>query len=165
MSKTVVFALSPEIPNDGVAVAGDLDAGLKQRITDALLAYGETEEGSAVLTQDLSHHQVRPGRPRLPGHRPRGGRRRSSSSQRRRRGAPREPARPPAPERLTMIRFQHASVTYRGGVRALRDLTLDIPDGQFLVLVGLSGAGKSTLIRAINGLVPISGGVGARGRP
>ena len=57
-----------------------------------------------------------------------------------------------------MIRFQHASVTYRGGVRALRDLTLDIPDGQFLVLVGLSGAGKSTLIRAINGLVPISSG-------
>jgi phosphonate transport system substrate-binding protein len=50
MSNTVVFALSPEIPNDGVAVAGDLDAGLKQRIADALLAYGETEEGSAVLT-------------------------------------------------------------------------------------------------------------------
>lgn len=50
MSNTVVFALSPEIPNDGVAVAGDLDAGLKQQIADALLAYGETEEGSAVLT-------------------------------------------------------------------------------------------------------------------
>ncbi len=57
-----------------------------------------------------------------------------------------------------MIRFQHASVTYRGGVRALRELTLDIPDGQFLVLVGLSGAGKSTLIRAINGLVPVTCG-------
>lgn len=49
MSKTVVFALSPEIPNDGVAVAGDLDAGLKQQIKDALLAYGQTEEGSGVL--------------------------------------------------------------------------------------------------------------------
>jgi len=49
-SANVVFALSPEIPNDGVALAGDLDRALKQRITDALLAYGETEEGSAVLT-------------------------------------------------------------------------------------------------------------------
>jgi phosphonate transport system ATP-binding protein len=57
-----------------------------------------------------------------------------------------------------MIRFQAASVTYRGGVHALRDLTLDIPDGQFLVVVGLSGAGKSTLVRAINGLVPLTGG-------
>jgi phosphonate transport system substrate-binding protein len=49
MSKVVVFALSPEIPNDGVAVAGDLDAGLKQRIADALVAYGQTEDGSKVL--------------------------------------------------------------------------------------------------------------------
>src|SRR6476661_6093247 len=57
-----------------------------------------------------------------------------------------------------MLRFQHASLTYRGGVKALRDLTLDIPPGQFLVLVGLSGAGKSTLIRAINGLVPVTSG-------
>ncbi len=49
MSGTVVFALSPEIPNDGVALAGDLDGALKQKITDALLAYGQTEEGSKVL--------------------------------------------------------------------------------------------------------------------
>jgi phosphonate transport system ATP-binding protein len=53
-----------------------------------------------------------------------------------------------------MIRFENASVTYSGGVHALKDLTLEIPDGQMVVVVGLSGAGKSTLIRAINGLVP-----------
>jgi phosphonate transport system ATP-binding protein len=57
-----------------------------------------------------------------------------------------------------MIRFEHASVTYPGGVHALKDLTLEIPDGQMLVTVGLSGAGKSTLIRALNGLVPLTGG-------
>jgi phosphonate transport system ATP-binding protein len=57
-----------------------------------------------------------------------------------------------------MIRFQNASVTYPGGVHALRDVTLEIPDGEMLVVVGLSGAGKSTLIRAINGLVPLSAG-------
>ena len=57
-----------------------------------------------------------------------------------------------------MIRFSGASVTYPGGVHALRDLTLEIPQGQFVVVVGLSGAGKSTLIRAINGLVPLTSG-------
>ena len=57
-----------------------------------------------------------------------------------------------------MIRFENASVTYSGGVHALRDLSLEIPDGQMVVIVGLSGAGKSTLIRAINGLVPLTSG-------
>ena len=57
-----------------------------------------------------------------------------------------------------MIRFENASVTYPGGVHALKELTLDIPDGQMMVIVGLSGAGKSTLIRAINGLVPLTSG-------
>jgi phosphonate transport system ATP-binding protein len=57
-----------------------------------------------------------------------------------------------------MIRFEKASVVYPGGVQALKDLELEIPDGQMMVIVGLSGAGKSTLIRAINGLVPLTGG-------
>lgn len=57
-----------------------------------------------------------------------------------------------------MIRFEQASVTYPGGVQALKDVTLEIPDGQMVVIVGLSGAGKSTLIRAINGLVPLTSG-------
>lgn len=57
-----------------------------------------------------------------------------------------------------MIRFQNASVTYPGGVQALKDVTLDLPAGEFVVIVGLSGAGKSTLIRAVNGLVPLSEG-------
>ena len=36
----------------------------------------------------------------------------------------------------------------------LRDLTLDVPPGEFLLVVGESGAGKSTLLRVLNGLVP-----------
>jgi len=57
-----------------------------------------------------------------------------------------------------MINFENASVTYPGGVHALRHVTLEIPAGQLMVIVGLSGAGKSTLIRAINGLVPLTDG-------
>jgi phosphonate transport system ATP-binding protein len=57
-----------------------------------------------------------------------------------------------------MIRFEQASVTYPGGVIAMKDLDLEIGEGEFVVIVGLSGAGKSTLIRAINGLVPLTSG-------
>lgn len=57
-----------------------------------------------------------------------------------------------------MITFSDASVTYPGGVRALQHVDLEIGDGEMIVIVGLSGAGKSTLIRAINGLVPLTGG-------
>ncbi len=45
----VVFAYGPEIPNDGVAVSGDLSDGLKGRIKQALLDYAATEEGANVL--------------------------------------------------------------------------------------------------------------------
>ena len=39
-----------------------------------------------------------------------------------------------------------------GAVQAVRGVDLDIPDGEFTVLVGPSGCGKSTLLRAIAGL-------------
>jgi len=48
-SKVVVFALSPEIPNDGWAVAGSLPQTLKDAITQALLDYAKTDAGKAVL--------------------------------------------------------------------------------------------------------------------
>jgi len=57
-----------------------------------------------------------------------------------------------------VIEFRDVSVTYRGGVRALRNVDLSIDDGEFVVVVGLSGAGKSTLLRALNGLVPATEG-------
>jgi phosphonate transport system substrate-binding protein len=45
----VVFAYGPEIPNDGIAVSGDLSDGLRDRIKQALLDFAATEEGAAVL--------------------------------------------------------------------------------------------------------------------
>ncbi len=65
---------------------------------------------------------------------------------------------------MSRIQFSHASVTYPGGLTALRDVDLTIEEGEFVVVVGLSGAGKSTLLRSINGLVPVSGSVTVDGR-
>jgi multiple sugar transport system ATP-binding protein len=45
-----------------------------------------------------------------------------------------------------------------GSMEVLRDINLDIQDGEFVVLVGPSGCGKSTLLRLIAGLEPISSG-------
>ncbi len=57
-----------------------------------------------------------------------------------------------------MIELKNVSVTYRGGVQALKNVDLTIDDGEFIVVVGLSGAGKSTLLRVLNGLVPATEG-------
>ena len=65
---------------------------------------------------------------------------------------------------MGLIDFTNASVTYPGGLTALKDVTLSIGEGEFVVVVGLSGAGKSTMLRAINGLVPVSGSVLVDGR-
>ncbi|GAC1327560.1 MAG: sn-glycerol-3-phosphate ABC transporter ATP-binding protein UgpC [Beijerinckiaceae bacterium] len=45
-----------------------------------------------------------------------------------------------------------------GGLTVIPDLSLDIPDHEFVVFVGPSGCGKSTLLRIIAGLEPISAG-------
>ena len=47
---------------------------------------------------------------------------------------------------------------YHGGVEAVRGVSLEIADGELLVLVGPSGCGKSTLLRMIAGLESISSG-------
>lgn len=58
-----------------------------------------------------------------------------------------------------MARMELKNVMKRyGSVEVMRDINLDIEDGEFIVLVGPSGCGKSTLLRMIAGLEPISGG-------
>ena len=58
------------------------------------------------------------------------------------------------------IRFDQLSFTYPGAAApALRDVSLNLPQGEMILLIGPSGSGKSTLMRCINGLVPhFSGG-------
>jgi phosphonate transport system ATP-binding protein len=57
-----------------------------------------------------------------------------------------------------MIEFRNVEVTYKGGLKALKGVSLSIERGELVVIVGLSGAGKSTLLRAVNGFVPITSG-------
>jgi phosphonate transport system ATP-binding protein len=57
-----------------------------------------------------------------------------------------------------MIEFTNVEVTYPGGLKALKDVSVTIDSGELVVIVGLSGAGKSTFLRAINGFVPITNG-------
>ena len=54
--------------------------------------------------------------------------------------------------------FNDVDKIYDNGFHAVQDLSLDIKDGEFLVLVGPSGCGKTTALRMVAGLEEISGG-------
>jgi multiple sugar transport system ATP-binding protein len=56
------------------------------------------------------------------------------------------------------IQLERATKIYANGVMALDAMTLDIHDGEFMVLVGPSGCGKSTLLRMIAGLEEVTEG-------
>jgi phosphonate transport system ATP-binding protein len=57
-----------------------------------------------------------------------------------------------------MLVIEHLNKDYAGGIRALQDVSIEVRDGEFVVLIGLSGSGKSTLLRCINRLVEPTGG-------
>ena len=56
-----------------------------------------------------------------------------------------------------MLKVQDLFVAY-GGIEALKGISLEVPEGKIVTLIGANGAGKSTLLRTIVGLVkPKSG--------
>ena len=56
-----------------------------------------------------------------------------------------------------MLKIDNLHVNY-GGIEALRGISLEVPDGKVVTLIGANGAGKSTTLRTITGLVKAAGG-------
>ena len=56
-----------------------------------------------------------------------------------------------------MLKIEDLPVSY-GGIRALRGISLEVPDGKIVTLIGANGAGKSTTLRTISGLVKAESG-------
>lgn len=52
-----------------------------------------------------------------------------------------------------MLEIRHLTKIYDDGTVALQDVSFQVPDGEFMVVIGLSGSGKSTLLRCINRLI------------
>ncbi len=59
---------------------------------------------------------------------------------------------------MAQIELVHLSKVYGNDVAAVRDLNLDVAEGEFMVLVGPSGCGKTTALRMVAGLEEISSG-------
>lgn len=56
------------------------------------------------------------------------------------------------------LRFDNVTKNYPNGVHALQGVQFTVSEGEFISVIGPSGSGKSTLLRAINALIPVSGG-------
>ena len=56
-----------------------------------------------------------------------------------------------------MLKIENLVVNY-GGIEAVKGISLDVPDGSIITLVGANGAGKSTTLKAISGLVKAKSG-------
>jgi phosphonate transport system ATP-binding protein len=52
-----------------------------------------------------------------------------------------------------MLRIENLTKVYPNGTKALKNVSFEVEDGEFLVVIGLSGSGKSTLLRCINRLI------------
>ncbi|MDO4650123.1 MAG: ATP-binding cassette domain-containing protein, partial [Eubacteriales bacterium] len=62
-----------------------------------------------------------------------------------------------------MLEVRNLNVSY-GGIKAVKDISFDVPKGEVVTLIGANGAGKSSTLRSIVGLVkPTSGSVKLNG--
>jgi branched-chain amino acid transport system ATP-binding protein len=64
----------------------------------------------------------------------------------------------------SLLKVDNIQVNY-GPIKAIRDVSIEVPEGSVVALVGANGAGKSTMLRTISGLLhPVRGSIEFRGR-
>ncbi|MDP2935159.1 MAG: ABC transporter ATP-binding protein [Dehalococcoidia bacterium] len=64
----------------------------------------------------------------------------------------------------SLLKVDNIQVNY-GPIKAIRDVSLEVPEGSVVAMVGANGAGKSTMLRTISGLLhPVRGSIEFRGR-
>lgn len=59
---------------------------------------------------------------------------------------------------MELLKVDNISKMYKGGTKALSNISFSVEEGEFLSIIGPSGAGKSTLLRCINRMIDISEG-------
>ena len=65
-----------------------------------------------------------------------------------------------------MIRLKEVEMEYENGTEAIRNISMEIQDREFVFLVGPSGSGKSTLIKLLTGeVIPSAGRIMVNGLP
>lgn len=57
-----------------------------------------------------------------------------------------------------VLDIKNLAVTYQGVIQALSDLSLNVPEGSIVALLGANGAGKTTTLKAISGFLPLEDG-------
>ncbi len=59
---------------------------------------------------------------------------------------------------MATVSIKNATKTYPGNVQAIHGISIDIKDGELIVIVGPSGCGKSTMLRMVAGLETVTSG-------
>lgn len=63
-----------------------------------------------------------------------------------------------------MLKIERLNVTYGGSIHAVRNVSLEVKEGELVTLIGSNGAGKTTTLNAICGVIPSRGSIRYRGK-